>query len=230
MPGPLALLARRRRRTMAALALVLGTAALWPSAGAAAFGDRTYFSGFGVEVQYPIGVKVTLASLATCELDLRYCLDFPLLTVGVDMPGRWPPEGSADAGFVQAPLLGFLVALPALESKSPGLKAAGLLLTGLAGGTFHWAPGSEGNLVLGQRGSLTVSFVAKSEIAVHPFSSPRYVRFIPGWGLALTALTGSPAGVAALTCVAGGFTSLAVGSGRRVLDPGIWGTCRFGGY
>ena len=192
--------------------------------------DRSYLWVFSPEVNVPVSAKFTLAGIAACGAERRFCLDFPLLTFGFDV--RRPSgerAGSINLSFAQAPLVG-LAAIAAMESRSPALKVAALPLAWLSGGMARWAPGGEGNLSDGPAQELTLGLVAKNEIAFHPFVTPAYVRATPGIGLAVTRLAGEGPARSLLTCGVGAFTSLAFASGgQRSFDPGGWLTCQLTG-
>lgn len=222
-----------RAQREAALIVLVAVALWWPGQVRADVGDRLAFPAFGPEINAPIGARITLLGAEACDATVRYCFGFPLVAFGFDITRPWSPGSrSINLAFAQAPLTG-LAGLGALTSRSPTLRAAGVALAVLAGGTFRWAPGGEGN-VRGHQGnsegsSTTVSLVLKNEVAFHPFVRPTYLRITPGAGLALTRQGRSRAGVPwAFTCGAGAFESLAAEyGGRRGWDPGVWLTCLF---
>jgi hypothetical protein len=191
--------------------------------------DRSYFWGWSPELDVPVTLKLTLLGFARCDAEQAVCLDVPMLTFGADLKRPSRRGGSVNLSFAQAPLVGFLT-LGMLESESPALRTTGIVLSWLSGGSLRWAPGGAGNLRRKSDDQITLAFVLKNELALHPFVTPAYVRATPGLGLAISRLTWENQMPGMFLCGVGGFASFAAERhGARSFDPGVWLSCFLSG-
>jgi hypothetical protein len=217
-------------RPSALARLVLLGSLLGPIASGRALCAPRGYGWAGIAVDAPVTIDFHLFDIGVIDDSGRYELQVPILTFGLDT--RSPSSSrrtSLSLSFAQAPLLLFLV--PSTIEPPRAYMAAVTVLMWLSGGTFRYTPGGLGNLHRSETGTTSLSLVAKSELGVHPFNGPLYVRETPGLGLAIRN-DRREAGrdtTPRFACGAGLFVSVAKERGYAPsVDRGAWASCYVG--